>query len=101
MILKEIKYNLHYDDVRGDHIFWSNLTLLPVSALLMIKFITQSILEKQFRYSDDDILKYFSCFSQKTGFDNSCKLTPLENSLRLQRNAGPGSVQRLRTEIYN
>ena len=62
MILKEIKYNLHYDDAWGDHIFWSNLTLLPVCALLMIKFITQSILEKQFRYSDDDFLKYFSCF---------------------------------------
>ena len=30
------------------------------------------------KFSADDILKYFSYFSQKTGFDISCKLSPLE-----------------------
>ena len=28
--------------------------------------------------SADDFLKYFSYFSQKTGFDISCKLSPME-----------------------
>ena len=28
--------------------------------------------------SADDILKYFSCFSQKTGFGISCKVSLLE-----------------------
>ena len=28
------------------------------------------------KFSADDILKYFSYFSQKTGFDISCKLSP-------------------------
>ena len=30
------------------------------------------------KFSADDILKYFSYFSQKTGFDISCKLSPYE-----------------------
>ena len=30
------------------------------------------------KFSAEDILKYFSCFSQKIGFDISCKLSPLE-----------------------
>ena len=30
------------------------------------------------KFSADDILKYFSYFSQKTGLDISCKLSPLE-----------------------
>ena len=30
------------------------------------------------KFSADDILKYFSYFSQKTGFDISCKLSPKE-----------------------
>ena len=30
------------------------------------------------KLSADNILKYFSYFSQKTGFDISCKLSPLE-----------------------
>ena len=30
------------------------------------------------KFSADDILKCFSYFSQKTGFDISCKLSPLE-----------------------
>ena len=29
-------------------------------------------------YSADDILKYLSYFSEKTGFDISCKFSPLE-----------------------
>ena len=29
-------------------------------------------------FSADDILKYFSYFSQKTGYDISCKLSPKE-----------------------
>ena len=30
------------------------------------------------QFSADDILKYFFLFSQKTGFDILCKLSPLE-----------------------
>ena len=30
------------------------------------------------KFSADDILKYFPYFSQKTGFDISCKLSPME-----------------------
>ena len=30
------------------------------------------------KFSADKILKYFSYFCQKTGFENSCKLSPLE-----------------------
>ena len=30
------------------------------------------------KFSADDILKYFFYFSQKTGFDISCKLSPVE-----------------------
>ena len=29
------------------------------------------------KYSADDILKYFSYFSKKRGFDISCKMSPL------------------------
>ena len=39
------------------------------------------ILKRQFafgKFSEDEILKLFSYFSQKTGFDIPCKLSPLE-----------------------
>ena len=41
---------------------------------------TQSLYRLAFwvKFSADDILKYFSFFPQKTGFDISCKLSPLE-----------------------
>ena len=31
--------------------------------------------------SSGDVLKYFSYFFQKTGFDSSCKLSPKENRI--------------------
>ena len=37
-----------------------------------------SLLALWVKFSADDILKYFSNFSQKTGFYISCKLSPLE-----------------------
>ena len=36
----------------------------------------------QGKISADNILKYFSYFSQKIGFDISCKLSPKEYSLQ-------------------
>ena len=36
--------------------------------------------------SADDILKYFSYFSQKTGFDISCKLHEISNPFRYEKN---------------
>ena len=35
------------------------------------------MLSTQVKFSAKDILKYFSYFSQKTGFDILCKLSPL------------------------
>ena len=37
-----------------------------------------SIYEKKKKKIAEDILKYFSYFPQKTGFDHSCKLSPEE-----------------------
>ena len=41
-----------------------------------------STLGKIFSFSADDILKYFPYFYQKTGFDISCKLSPMETICR-------------------
>ena len=37
--------------------------------------------QKMSTFSADNFFNYFSCFSQKTGFDTSCKLSPVETIL--------------------
>ena len=41
------------------------------------------------KISADKILKYFSYFSQKTGFEFSCKLSPMENGVILHDKSNP------------
>ena len=53
------------------HVHWNSLQPTVVASVAVkLKLSTLG------KFSVDDILKYFSCFSQKTGFDISCKLSP-------------------------
>ena len=55
-------------------------TAKSVVSYLFIENILSSILKISTlgKISADDILKYLLYFSQKTGFDMSCKLSPME-----------------------
>ena len=44
----------------------------------MVYHVIFSMLNTLVKSTTDNILKHFSYFSQKTGFDSSCKLSPME-----------------------
>ena len=48
------------------------------------------------KFSADDILKYFSYFSQKTGFDILCTLSPMQTiCMTLRKQAYPNVLKNL------
>ena len=68
----------HIQAEKVTKVYCSNKTMSTWQQCLPVDFLFINRLALWVKFAADDILKYFSYFSQKTGFDISCTLSPKE-----------------------